>query len=96
MSNELEQNSENDPAGALGDYLKSRAQYMRDYIDASIYLRLVRGGTGEEAFAATAEFLRDEGWRGRKYPLDYFRGDTVPQSVTNELLRGAQRSERAK
>lgn len=58
------------------EYIRTRAQYMADSVDARIFLLLTEGEPTSERLSA---FLRDEGWAGRKYAVDYFRTDTVPE-----------------
>lgn len=61
-------------------YIKTRAQYIADSVDARIFLRFT------EDLEPTEErldrFLRDVGWNGRKYPVDFFRCDSIPIEPT--------------
>lgn len=62
----------------MTDHIKAYAQYIADSIDVTILLKRTVGDVDEaEAIRRTEIFLRDEGWQGRTYPLDFFRMDTV-------------------
>jgi hypothetical protein len=65
--------------GVTDPRIAAYAQYIADIIDATIFLGLTRAA--EPSDAEVGEFLRDEGWCGRKYPLDYFRMDTIPPDL---------------
>lgn len=53
------------------------AQYIADRIDVTILLQHTEDISRDEAFEKAGLFLRDTGWQGRKYPLDYFTIATV-------------------
>lgn len=48
------------------------AQFIADHIDVTVLLKYRDGLSEGDAARAADIFLRDEGWQGRKYPLDFF------------------------